>query len=218
MKKNEWRNKLLKAVEEKVKGDHTGHSITHLLRTEKYALQIARGEKGKLDEEVISAACLIHDVGRMDEFLGIGHIETGIKFAEEWLPLVGFPEEKIPKVIEAIKLHEQREGDTDKTKAQYKESLIVQDADKLEFVGAVGIARGFQFAGAHKIPVYDPEYKEVDYSYKPLEKVLSELHHIKKLMIEKRFNTKTGEKLAKKRVTFVKKFIDQFIKEWEGKL
>jgi len=213
----EWRNKLLKLVEEKVKSDSTGHSISHLLRVENYALRIAELEDKKLDKEVISAVCLIHDVGRMDEFKGIDHIETGIKFAEEWLPKINFPTEKMPKEIEGIKLHEQRVGDKNKTEPKYKETLVVQDADKLEFIGAIGIARGFQFAGAHNIPLYNPNHEDKPYSYKALETVQSEVHHIKKSMIEKGFNTKTAEKLAKNRVEFVKKFIKQFVDEWEGR-
>lgn len=211
-----WRDKLLQLVEEKVKKDNTGHSLSHLLRTEKYALKIAKGEKEKLDEEVLSAACLIHDVGRIDEFKGIDHIETGVKFAEEWLPKIGFPMQKIPKVIEAIKLHEQRKGQKDKSPPLYKETIIVQDADRLDFVGAVGIARGFQFAGAHNIPLYDPNFKSKPYSYKALETVQSEVHHIE-LMLNQNFSTKTAEDLAKKRVIFVKKFINQFINEWDGR-
>jgi len=212
-----FRNKLLKLVKEKLSKDNTGHSMCHHLRTEKYALTIAKNDKN-IDKDVLSAAALIHDVGRIDEFRGIDHVETGVKFAKQWLPKIGFPKEKIPKVIEAVAMHEQRHHHINKKPIKYKETLIIQDADSLDFVGAIGIARGFQFAGAHNLPLYDPKYnvKQAD-SYKPLMKTMSELHIIKKMLVKNNFNTKTAEKLAKKRRIFVKNFINQFINEWESK-
>ena len=205
----------MELVREKVKKDRTGHDYFHLLRTEKYALWIAKHENN-VDKEVLSAAALIHDVGRVDELNGKEHISVGVELAEKWLQKINFPNKKIPKVIEAIKLHEQRIWQNNKEKVKYKETLVIQDADRLDIIGALGIARAFQFAGAHNIKLYEPKYKiKSRYIYRGLKHDPSELHHIMNKYLNEKFNTKTAKKLSKKRIKFIKEFVKRFVDEWE---
>lgn len=207
-----WEKKLIKKTEERLAGDSTGHDLYHALRTRSIALFIAGKEKG--DKEALSAAALIHDIGRMDEPKR-QHIDVALEFAKKELPKIGFPESKIKLVIEAVKLHEDKPWiKGKKQKPRFKETLILQDADRLDILGAIGIARSFVFAGAHKNPIYNPKQGLKKY-YQKGELMPDEIRHIEKHLLPMHFHTKAAIKIADKRKQFTKTFIRVFHKEWE---
>ncbi|MBI2530417.1 MAG: HD domain-containing protein [Candidatus Diapherotrites archaeon] len=207
-----WEKKLIKKIEEKLSGDNTGHDLYHALRTRSIALFIAGKEKS--DKEILSAAALIHDIGRMDEPERL-HIDVALEFAKKELPKIGFPEFKVKQVIEAVKLHEDKPWiKGKKQKPSFKETFILQDADRLDIIGAIGIARSFVFAGAHKIPIYNPKQGLKRY-YQKGEQMPDEIRHIEKHLLPMRFHTKAAIKIADKRKRLLKNFISTFHKEWK---
>src|SRR5690606_31279617 len=109
---------------------------------------------------------------------------------------------------------------TNKVKMKTIEGKITQDADRLDAIGAIGIARLFTFGGSMGREIYNPEKKLV--KYKTLNKldwkINTSLHHFdeKLLHIKKRMNTKSGKQLAARRHQFMLRFLDQFHKEWKN--
>ena len=207
-----WEKKLIKKIEERLAEDNTGHDLYHALRTRLIALFIAGKEKS--DKEVLSAAALIHDIGRMNEPKR-WHVDVALEFAKKELPKTGFPESKIKQVIEAVKLHEDKSWIMGKKqKPRFKETLILQDADRLDIIGAIGISRSFVFAGAHKFPIYNPKQGLKKY-YQEGELIPDEMRHIEEHLLPMRFHTKAAINIADKRKRFLKNFICAFKREWE---
>ncbi|MBR9701732.1 hypothetical protein GOV13_02310 [Candidatus Pacearchaeota archaeon] len=97
--------------------------------------------------------------------------------------------------------------------------MIIQDADNLDSIGAIGIARCFAFGGFHNSPLWDGKFVENSF-YEPSKINNSSLQHFndKLLKIKENLNTNTAREIAEKRHQFLKAFVDQFIKEWEGEL
>ena len=171
---------------------------------------------------VISVAALLHDIHRLTEK------ETG-KFCppKETLPTikkmleeVEFPEEKIEKVLHCIEFHEEYGfSDTGKT-VNDLETLILQDADNLDAIGAIGIGRTFSFGGAHELQMWIPEKPFDRDTFDESTQDPSAVHHFysKLLKLKDNMNTNTGKKMAQGRHDFMVAFLDQFFKEWKGVL
>jgi uncharacterized protein len=195
--------------------NHTSHGFDHTERVYRYALKIGKSEDADMD--IVQAAALLHDIGRQKEDNGDVecHAEAGAGMAKAILNEIGFPKEKIEKVINCIKKHRFSK----KIQAITKEEKIMQDADRLDAIGAITIARVFAAGALYERPIYDPEIplKEKDYNEKGTKS--SSLHHffdkILKLKPET-FNTKTAQIIAKERYEYVENYVDRFIKEWNG--
>lgn len=188
------------------------HAFDHTQRVYNLAVRIAKKEK--VDLGVIKAAALLHDVAR-SKCKESCHAEEGAKIAREILLNTKFPKDKIDAVCHAIEVHRQSKGLKPKT----KEAAIIQDADRLDALGAITIARMFSTGGKMNLPIYDsktPINKDLKKSELP-----STIHgfyaKILKLKPET-FHTKDAQGLAKARYLFVKKYLDIFLKEWEGEL
>lgn len=214
----EYIKKLRPEVEKLFSADSSGHDIGHLERTMNNALFIQKHEGG--DELIIGVSAFLHDVHRiLCKDLGkYCSPKESLPTINEILKKVNFPEEKINKVLSTIEFHEEYNWNNSENKNTNIETLILQDADNLEAIGAIGIARCFFYASTYNIPMYDsniPINEKNDFSEEG-EDDPSSIHHFyhKLLKIGEHMNTKTARELAKKRTKFVEEFIKELMEEW----
>jgi len=188
------------------------HEFSHVERVYNLAVKIAENEKADLD--IIKAAALLHDIARIKEDNGEikCHAEEGAKIAGEILEKTDFPKEKIVHVCECIRVHRFSKG----LKAETKEAMIIQDADRLDALGAIAIARIFAYGGKKGRIMHLPDIKPRENS--DGESKTSFIHFYEKILKIKPeiFNTITAKRIAKHRYKFVKKFMKEFLEEWEG--
>ncbi len=148
----EDRFQRIKEIVEKEPSFCSGHNIDHVMRVYNLALRLAEDEDVDLD--VVKAAVLLHDIAGAKESNDptgkTDHAVEGAKIAYPLLKELGFSEEKIKHIQECIISHRYRSDNKPKT----KEAQIVFDADKLETVGAIGIARAFAWVGRHNARIY----------------------------------------------------------------
>jgi len=203
--------KIRKRSEEFFRLSH--HDKSHVERVYNLALRIARKENADLD--VVKAAVLLHDVARAMEDEGkiADHAKEGAKMARKVLEEVDFPKEKTSKVIHCIEAHRFKKG----MKAESLEAQVLQDADRLDILGAIGIARVFTRGGWGNMPLYDlsiPPKEKYD------GKSLSSVNHIyeKILKVKDTIKTKTAKKIAEERHRFVEQFLERLLKEWNGEI
>jgi len=191
------------------------HAFDHTERV--YNLAIKIGKKEKADLDVLNAASLLHDIARLKEDNNEVecHAEHGAKMAEEILKKTNFPDDKIKNVTHSIKVHRHSKRLT----AETKEAKILQDADRLDALGAITIARMFSTGGKINRPLYKPEipFGEVHKGYYSDSTIHGFYAKILKITPET-FNTQFAKKLAKGRYKFVEEFLKQFFKEWKGEL
>lgn len=216
MNTNEKILKLAKTYFEESDLNDFSHSFSHVERVKCLALFI--GEKEGADLEVLEASALLHDIARGKEDRGEveDHAVEGANMAELILNEVGFPSEKIANVVHTIKTHRCNPAYV----AETLEAKILQDADRLDALGAVDISRVIASklqSEAYKGPIYTKKpYRG------PGDKDTSAIHYLifktrdaKRLPVN--FNTDTGKKIAQKRFRYMKNFIKRFMKEWNGK-
>ena len=212
---NHIRNKAEKFAKETLKGDCTGHDWHHIERVRKIALYI--GKKEKADLFIIDLASLLHDVGDY-KFTG-GDEKKGPKIIKDFLISIDTGEDIIEEVCNIIeKLSFKGAGVA--SVPETLEGKIVQDADRLDAIGAIGIARTFAYGGYKGQEIYNPEIKP--YLHKNFEeykeKKTTTINHFyeKLLLLKDIMNTKTAKKIAEKRHSIMKEFLDNFHSEWEG--
>lgn len=190
-----------------------GHGFDHVERVHRLAIKIAEEENADL--EVVDAAAWLHDISRTKEDEGKCecHAEDGAKTARGILEKENFPEEKIPDVEEAIKVHRFSKGKN----AETKEAKILQDADRLDALGAICVARVFMYNGYRELPIYEPEVApEKEYHGQDSNAINHFYEKILKIKPEG-FHTKLAKKIAKERYEFIEEFLKKFKEEWEGK-
>ncbi len=190
------------------------HAFDHTQRVYNLSLKLAKGQN--VDKDVLRACVLLHDIARMKEDCEEVqcHAEHGAEMAKKILEETRFPKEKIEKVCYVIKVHRHSKG----IKAETKEAQILQDADRLDALGAITIARMFSTGGKINMPLYKPEipFGKVHEGYHADSTIHAFHAKILKLTPEI-FNTERAKKIAKKRYAFVERFLKQFVLEWEGK-
>jgi uncharacterized protein len=192
---------------------YSHHSKSHIERVYNLTIRMAKEENADLD--VVKAAALLHDIARAMEDEGKieDHTVEGAKMARKILKEVNFPKEKIDKVIHCIEVHRFRKG----IKTESLEAKILQDADRLDIIGAIGIARVFARGGWENMPIHDP-------SIPPKEKYdgksRTSVNHIyeKILKVKDTFNTNIAKEIAEGRHRFVEQFLERFLKEWKGEM
>lgn len=215
-----WEPPLAEAVYAEVAQDATGHDLYHCLRVKRLALHIAAGEG--LDPEILTATAYLHDIGRGREFRGQGdHVAFGMAQARTLLPDVAFPAAKIAAVIDCIAYHEEYAWATNPRplpEASRGEILGFQDADRLDAIGAVGLARMFTFGGAYQRPLWHPHRQPGHWEHGRLgESTYTHLHE-KLFKLKDTLNTATARQLAATRHHFMERFSEQFEQEWFGKI
>lgn len=213
---------IVKRVAVKVKlkflSEGTGHDWYHIERVYKAAKYIARREKGA-DVFIVELAALLHDIADW-KFSG-GDFNVGSKAAAKLLKNLNLTEpiiRKVSTIVDQVSF----KGAGENNSAGSLEAKIVQDADRLDALGAIGIARAFAMGGYWQRPIYDPNIKPKanmrKAEYKKSKKQGTSINHFyeKLLLLKDRMNTKTGKKLALSRHAFLKKYLKEFLAEWRG--
>ncbi len=206
----------------------SAHDMEHVMRVYKLCMRLAENEKVDLD--VLKAAALLHDIARVkedkDKTGKVDHAVLGAEMAERILKELNFPKEKIGKVKHCILAHRFRSEIKPKT----KEAKILFDADKLDVLGAIGIARAFMIAGEYNERMYADvdieEYiKENLVGAKPDGRIKDVSKHAPNLEFETKFKhipkklyTKKAKEIAKERMKFMEEFFKRLKEEIEGRL
>ncbi len=197
-------------------GEGSGHDWFHIERVRNVALTIAREEQADLF--VVELAALLHDVADW-KFAGGDH-DAGPRAAREWLASLGVPDNTIDHVV-AIIAGLSFKGAGVETPMSTIEGQCVQDADRLDAIGAIGIGRAFAYGGHKGRAMYDPAVPpEPHASFEAYKKNTGPtINHFyeKLLLLKERMNTGTGRKLASARHKVLEQFLEQFLAEWAGK-
>ena len=214
----DWEPRLADRVYAVVQQDTTGHDIYHCLRVKQLALRIAREEH--LDPEIMVATAYLHDIGRDRERQGQGdHVDIGMAEAQQILPAIAFPGPKVGAVVSCIEHHEEyawAQSSRPLPQAVRGEILGFQDADRLDAIGAVGMARVFTFGGAYGQPLWHPHVKPGHWEHGTLGSSTYNHLHEKLFKLKDTMNTEAGRRLAAGRHQFMEQFASQFEKEWMG--
>ncbi len=206
-------------VKEELKDAEGGHDWFHIERVFKNALLISTGEK--VDVFVVSLAALLHDIA--DPKFHNGDENLGPKIATQFLIEQKVPKEIGQHVVKIIK-HVSFKNSLGDDSKQFtsKELEVVQDADRLDAIGAIGIARCFNYGGFKDRALYDPEIipnltmtKE---EYKTSTAPTINHFYEKLLLLKDKMNTTSGKKIAESRHQFMEIYLQQFYNEWNGKL
>ena len=203
-------------VKEKLEGAEAGHDWFHIERVFKTARTIRAMEGG--DELIVCLAALLHDIA--DSKFNGGDEEIGPRIAGEFLTSLELPKETITHVQLIIKnlSYKASLGTVD---FQSKELDIVQDADRLDAIGAIGIARAFTYGGYKNRVLYDPaiapEMNMSKEDYKNSEAPTINHFYEKLLRLKDLMKTEAGKSVAQKRHDFMLNYLEQFYQEWEGK-
>lgn len=192
-----------------------GHDWWHSCRVWKTAMQIAQNEE--VDHFVVALGALLHDIAD-SKFHG-GDEKIGPLKAREFLQSHNVNESVIEH-IEQIILHISFKGGKSKQDFKSRELDVIQDADRLDAMGAIGIARTFNYGGHKGRTIYNPDIKPSPFLSKAEYKnsTAPTLNHFyeKLLLLKDRMNTQTGREIAEERHNFMITFLNQFYKEWEG--
>ena len=193
--------------------DFSGHDFFHSMRVYRTAINIAEAEHADL--EVVALAALLHDVD--DRKLSPMTAEKK-ENAARFMRSQNVPESEIRQVCQII--DEVSFKGTDSVRPSTPEGKCVQDADRLDALGAIGIARTFAYGGSHNRAIYDPELPPraaMNQAQYYSSKSTSLNHFYEKLfLLEGMMNTETGKAIARKRTQYMQQFVDEFLNEWDG--
>lgn len=205
-------------VKETLQGAEGGHDWFHIQRVFRNSLLIAKDEK--VDILTVSLAALLHDIA--DAKFHNGDETVGPKLARKFLVSLSLNKKKVDHVvaiIENMSFKNSLEKGQGK-RFNSKELQVVQDADRLDAIGAIGIARAFNYGGFKNREIHNPdiapklsmskaEYKKSD---------APTINHFyeKLLLLKDKMNTETGKKLAEERHQFMLDYLEQFYKEWNA--
>jgi uncharacterized protein len=199
---------------EALANDSSGHDFAHIERVRRIALVIAQAESA--DPFICELAALLHDVA---DYKIAGDEATGLARVRGWLEAHAADATTIAQVMEIIATMSFAGGQ--RPAMTTLEGRIVQDADRLDAIGAIGVARAFAYGGAKGRALYDPEQT-------PREQMSAEayraqpaptINHFyeKLLLLKDRLNTGHARQLAERRHQFMLAFLDQFYAEWDGR-
>ncbi|WP_417358480.1 HD domain-containing protein [Flavobacterium sp.] len=202
-------------VKQQLQGAEGGHDWFHIERVYNNALLIAKGEECNLT--VVQLGALLHDIA--DSKFHDGDETVGPETARRFLQQENISETIIDQVVEIIENISFKGGNFDK-KFSAVELDIVQDADRLDALGAIGIARTFNYGGFKNRALYDPEIQPnlnmTKEEYKASTAPTVNHFYEKLLLLKDRMNTPTGKQLAEERHSYMEDFLSQFYAEWNG--
>jgi uncharacterized protein len=208
-------NDTIAFVKKELENAEGGHDWFHIERVYKNAALIANGEN--CDILIVQLGALLHDIA--DSKFHDGDETIGPKKAKLFLESKHVPENTIEHVINIIENISFKGGHETK-KFSSLELDIVQDADRLDAIGAIGIARTFNYGGFKNRAIYNPEIKpNLNMSkeeYKNSDAPTINHFYEKLLLLKDRMNTKTGKEIAAQRHEFMEQFLTQFYAEWNG--
>lgn len=192
-----------------------GHDWFHIERVWKNAETIAKSEQ--CDPEIVALAALLHDIAD-SKFHG-GDETVGPTLARNWLESNGYSRANLQHIIAIIENVSFKGGNMARTHESI-ELDVVQDADRLDAIGAIGIARTFNYGGFKNRAIYDPEIlPNLNLSKEEYKKSTAPtINHFyeKLLLLKDRMNTQTGKEMAAERHRFMEIYLDQFYAEWNG--
>jgi uncharacterized protein len=202
-------------VKSKFLGEGSGHDWWHMYRVWTLAKKIA--EKEDVNMEIVELGALLHDIA--DYKFHDGNESLGGEVTREWLESLGAKEDLINEVVHIVD-NISFKGSTF-SKMESLEGKVVRDADRLDALGAIGIARCFTVGGSMGNEIYNPEIKpRLNLSKEEFKKHNgTQINHFyeKLLLLKDAMNTKTGKELAIHRHEFLEKYLEEFFEEWEGK-
>lgn len=200
-------------VKEKLEGAEAGHDWFHIERVWKLAAQIAETED--CDKEVVELSALLHDIA--DPKFHNGDETIAPKISRAFLEGQNVPEETIQKVLFVIENISFKNRDQAPVNPPI-ELQIVQDADRIDAIGAIGIARTFNFGGFKNNLMHHPDMKPKlgmsKEEYKKSNGTTINHFYEKLLLLKDMMNTEKGKKMAEERHNYMLNFLDQFYKEW----
>lgn len=195
----------------------SGHDWWHVHRVWKNARLIAQQERVNLF--IVELGALLHDIA--DSKFYAGDVEVGPRKAKEFLESLNMDREIINHVEQIIRNISFKGGNHIQT-FKSPELDVVQDADRLDAMGALGIARTFNYGGYKNRVIYDPAIKphltQTREEYQRSTAPTINHFYEKLLLLKDRMNTKTGREVAKHRHHFMEHYLEEFYKEWEGEL
>src|SRR6185295_8614891 len=204
-------------IEKTLHGEGSGHDWWHVYRVWQLAARIAKTEP-KADATVVALGALLHDLADW-KFRG-GDLEAAPREAGKWLRKLKAPIELVERV-QAICREVSYKGAGVADKPSSLEARIVQDADRLDAIGAIGIARTFAYGGAKGCSMYEPSEKPVLHqsfaAYKKSKGHTINHFHEKLLLLKKRLHTKEAKRIARARHAALVDFLRRFHREWQGK-
>ncbi|KQB36897.1 HD domain protein [Flavobacterium daejeonense] len=208
-------SKTITFVKQQLANTEGGHDWFHIERVYKNALLIAREEK--CDLQIVQLAALLHDIA--DSKFHNGDETIGPKTARNFLESENIAPKTISHIINIIENISFKGGNFDKN-FHSVELDIVQDADRLDAIGAIGIARAFNYGGFKNRALYDPKIApntnmSVE-EYKRSQAPTINHFYEKLLLLKDKMNTQTGKQIAQQRHQFMQNFLSQFYAEWEG--
>ncbi|WP_111307850.1 HD domain-containing protein [Confluentibacter sediminis] len=216
MTQEEQINKTIDFVKVTLVDAEGGHDWFHTQRVYNNSLLIAKSEK--VDMFIVSLGALLHDIA--DSKFHNGDETIGPKIAREFLFKINVDStviEHVVKIIENISF----KGGNEAQKFHSPELNVVQDADRLDAMGAIGIARCFNYGGFKNRQLYNPDIKPNlnmnKEAYKSSTAPTINHFYEKLLLLKDKMNTKTGKLIALERHNYMLQFLDQFYREWKGK-
>ena len=205
------------AVRKAMAGEGSGHDWWHIWRVWRLAERLARTEP-RADRTVVALGALLHDLGDW-KFHG-GDEEAAPREAGRLLARLGARADVIARV-QAVCREVSYKGAGVADRPTSLETRLVQDADRLDAIGAIGVARTFAYGGAKGRSMYEPGEKPVLHrtfaAYKKSRGHTINHFHEKLLLLKDRLHTREARRLAKRRHAFLEAFLKRFHAEWEGK-
>ncbi|MET3536416.1 HD domain-containing protein [Chryseobacterium limigenitum] len=200
-------------VKQKLEGAEAGHDWFHIERVWKLSKKIAQDED--CNQDVVELSALLHDIA--DPKFHNGDETLALMVSREFLEGENTPEDIIEQVLFVIKnISFKNRGEAPKDLPV--ELKIVQDADRIDAIGAIGVGRTFNFGGFKNNPMYHPDIKpQLNMSkdeYKKSNGTTINHFYEKLLLLKDLMNTEKGKEIAQERHDFMLKFLDQFYKEW----
>ncbi|MBK7452575.1 MAG: HD domain-containing protein [Anaerolineales bacterium] len=215
MTQNDIIQKTSAFIKQEFSDDSSGHDWWHIYRVWKNAIAICEQERA--DRFTVELAALLHD---LDDWKFNENEDETPNRAKAWMESCNVNSEMIEKVCEII-MHISYKGAQVENKMKSLEGLIVQDADRLDAIGAIGIGRAFAYGGYKNRPMYDPERSNKMHAsfeeYKKSKSATINHFYEKLLLLKDMMNTGTAKRIAEQRHEVMLSFLSQFMNEWEGK-
>ncbi len=202
-------------IKQEFGNDSSGHDWWHIYRVWKNAISIC--EREQADLFIVELAALLHD---LDDWKFNESSDETPHRAKAWMDSCGV-DPQVNQVVCEIIMHISYKGAQVENKMKTLEGFIVQDADRLDAIGAIGIGRAFAYGGYKNRPMYDPDTTNQMHAsfeeYKNSKSATINHFHEKLLLLKDKMNTTTAKKIAEQRHEIMLNFLDQFMNEWEGR-
>lgn len=216
MDKDEILQATEKFVREKMEGEGSGHDWWHVDRVRKSALTISKAEGADLF--IVELGALMHDIA---DWKFSGELTANNQATREFFGSLNV-DEKIIDQVAYIAEHVSYKGAGEENGMEGLEGMIVQDADRLDALGAIGIARTFAYGGYKGREIYNPNFPpETHATFDDYKKSTGHsINHFyeKLLLLKDRMNTKTGKQMAEQRHQYMENYLKEFYSEWNGEI